>query len=69
MQRRGQGAAWFRPKYECWIAVPTCSFTFDLFDLRPVAMITGRITFLQPAAMAMGRTAQSARDSLIKMYT
>ena len=58
-QRRGQGAAWFRPKYECWIAVPTCPFTFDLFDLRPVAMITGRITFLRPAATATGRTAQS----------
>ena len=52
-------AAWFRPKYERWIAVPTCPFTFDLFDLRPVAMITGRITFLRPAATATGRTAQS----------
>ena len=51
--------AWFRPKYECWIAVPTCPFTFDLFDLWPVAMITGRITFLRPAATATGRTAQS----------
>ena len=58
-QRRGQGAAWFRPKYECWIVVPTCPFTFDLFDLRPVAMITGGITFLRPAAKATGRTAQS----------
>ena len=58
-QRRGQGAAWFRPIYECWIAVPTCPFTFDLFDLRPVAMITGGIAFLRPGAMATGRTAQS----------
>ena len=45
----------------CWIAVPTCPVTFDLIDLRPVAMITGRITFLRPAATctATGRTAQS----------
>ena len=58
-QRRGQNAAWFRPKYECWIAIPTCPFTFDLFDLRRVAMMTGRITFLRPAATATGRTARS----------
>ena len=60
-QRRGQNAAWFRPKYECWIAVPTCPFTFDLCDLRPVAMIIGRITFLRPDAhaTATGRTARS----------
>ena len=42
-----------------WIAVPTCLFTFDLFYLRPVAMITGRITFLRPASTATDRTAQS----------
>ena len=59
-QRRGQDAAWFRPKYKCWIAVPTCPFTFDLFDLRPFAMITGRITFLRPAATGTGRTARSS---------
>ena len=61
-QRRGQEAAWFRPKYGCWIAVSTCPFPSDLFDLRPVAMITGRIHFLRPAATATGRTAQSCKQ-------
>ena len=55
----GQDAGWFRLKYECWIVVPTCPFTFDLFDLRPVAVITGLITFLRPTATATGLTARS----------
>ena len=67
-QHRGQDAAWFRPKYECWIAVPTCPFTFDLFDLRPVAMITGRITFYRPLPRQRAGLHNLARDYPIKMY-